>query len=264
MSESTVWMSCLDPAVVSRATSPRRGRASPLVRPSACTLVVAAVLSALSPGLAAAAGVGDTVENVELRSGDEKPRFIPGFGERVLTIFYTDADVADMNDPLADALKKRAIDRSKHEGIGVANLRDSFAPNFIIAAVVRDKIKKYDSTILLDPDVKLARAWGLGPCNNTSVVVVVGQDKQIKYVRTGPVRGEEIAKVVSLIETLTGEGPKAPAAPEQKASGPSADAGAAVADAGVAPAVAGATAADAGLAAAAAGATAADAGVGVR
>ena len=102
-----------------------------------------------------------------LRTADDKPSTIPHLGELVLVLFYTDADVADMNDPLADALTASTINADFYEGLGVVNLHDSKAPNFIIRSVLQDKTEKYDSLVLTDPDLALPRAWGLGGCNNT-------------------------------------------------------------------------------------------------
>jgi len=185
------------------------------------TLLLAALLLALP---AAAAEVGKEVKDVELRDGTtDKPTGFPGFGSKVLAIFYSDADTADMNDPLADALKAKNLDLKVYAGIGVANLADSKAPNFIIKSVVRGKIEKYKSTILNDPDRILAKAWGLGDCNNTSVVIIVGKDKVVRHVQRGEIRGKDIDTIVALVlklmaEPAPGAAPAAPAPPAENAA----------------------------------------------
>lgn len=166
--------------------------------------------------------VGQSVDDVKLRDGksnDEVP--LPDLGKKVLTFFYTDADVADMNDPLGDAMKAKKLSLDHHKAIGVVNLADSKAPNFIIRAVVRKKIEKYDITILTDPDRLMAKAWGLRDANNSSVVVVVGRDKKVLYVKNGPVRGDEINTVIGIIEGAMGPAAApAPAAPAPAAAAP--------------------------------------------
>nr|MBP6290955.1 hypothetical protein [Spirochaetota bacterium] len=92
--------------------------------------------------------------------------------------------------------------KDKYEGFGIANLKDSKAPNFLIRKIIQGKIKKYNTTILTDPDLILAKAWDLGDCNNTSVVMFIGKDMKVKYVYKGAVRGEEINKVVKMVEDL--------------------------------------------------------------
>lgn len=166
----------------------------------------AAVCLSLCSSLAFAAEVGDTLKAVELQSSDDTNQVIPDFGKKVIALFYTDADVSDMNDPLADAIKAKEFDQRFYRGLGVANLQDSKAPNFLIRSIVKGKVEKYKSTILLDPNLTLASAWGFGDCNNQSVVVVIGADKKVKYLHKGPVRGAaEIDGVVKLIETLVVE-----------------------------------------------------------
>ena len=174
-----------------------------LLTPFAARAVSAvALLVALSPGAADAAEVGELLPNVELRDGSDKPAVIPDLGAKVLAVFYTDADEKDMNDPLADAIKARKFDEQRYRGMGIVNLADSKAPNFLIRRAVREKIEKYKSTILTDPDRLLAKAWKLGGCNNTSVVVVLGTDGRVAHVQRGPIRGDDIGKIVELIARL--------------------------------------------------------------
>lgn len=172
------------------------------------TLAAAALAAALglAPGRAAAAEVGEQLQGVELRDGSDKPVQITDFGTKVLALFYTDADEKDMNDPLADAIKARKFDEQRYRGMGIVNLADSKAPNFLIRRAVREKIEKYKSTILTDPDRVLAAAWKLGDCNNTSVFILVGKDGKVQHLQRGPIRGDDIQKIVDLIAKLVEAG----------------------------------------------------------
>ena len=152
-----------------------------------------------------AAEPGETLKNVDLSSYDESTTPIPDFGKKVIALFYSDADVSDMNDPLADALKAKEFDKQYYRGMGVANLQDSKAPNFIIRGVVKGKVEKYKATILLDQNLALAKAWGFGDCNNQSVIVVIGPDMKVKYIHKGPVRGADVDSTVKLVESLIAE-----------------------------------------------------------
>jgi predicted transcriptional regulator len=178
-----------------------------LHRTAAVPLQAALALALASgPAVAAAAEVGEVPPNVELRDGSDKPAKIPDLGVKVLALFYNDADEADMNDPLADALKARKFDEGKYRGVGVANLADSKAPNFLIRKIVRGKIEKYKSTILTDPDRLLAKAWKLGDCNNTSVFLLLSKDGKVVHVQRGPIRGDDIARIVELVASLIAAG----------------------------------------------------------
>ncbi|MGB8931313.1 MAG: YtfJ family protein [Anaeromyxobacteraceae bacterium] len=169
--------------------------------------VAALLLLGAAPCLGAAAEVGETLPNPELRDASDKPAKLPDLGAKVLAVFYTDADEKDMNDPLADAIKARKFDEQRYRGLGVVNLADSKAPNFLIRKAVRDKIAKYKSTILTDPDHALAKAWKLGDCNNTSVVLVIAADGKVAHVQRGPIRGDDLGKIVELIAGLVAAAP---------------------------------------------------------
>lgn len=180
-----------------------------------------ALLTLLLPVVGVAATEGDVLPDVSLQTADEKPTGIPSLGQKVLAIFYADGDVPDLNDPLADAITAANPNTDVYRGIGVANLADSKAPNFIIRSVIKGKIEKYESTIVTDPNRAVAKAWGLGDCNNTSVILVVGHDGKLRYSFKGAVRGEEIKKVVALIQKLIGEAEAAKATPAPAAAKPS-------------------------------------------
>jgi hypothetical protein len=151
---------------------------------------------------ARAAEIGQTLKEVDLLDANDEPAKIPDFGAKVLAIFYNDADEADMNDPLADAIKAKNFPADRYRGIGIANLKDSKMPNFLIRKVIRGKIEKYKSTILTDSGRTLAREWNLGDCNNNSVFILVGKDKVVKHVQSGPIRGGDIDAIVELITEL--------------------------------------------------------------
>jgi len=57
---------------------------------------------------------------------------------------------------------------------------------------IRRKIERYNATILTDDNHILATKWDLGDCDDKSVVLVVGTDKKLKYIKKGPVRGAQI------------------------------------------------------------------------
>jgi predicted transcriptional regulator len=159
-------------------------------------------ISALSLNVARAANVGDTLEPVKLVDAEKQPSDIPDLGNKVLVIIYSDADRANLNDPLADAILEAELDDDLYRGIGIANLKDSKAPNFIIRSIIRGKIEKYDSTILTDPDLRLPQAWDLGDCNNDSIAMLVDKDRKLVRTQRGGVRGEDISTWIAQIESL--------------------------------------------------------------
>lgn len=155
---------------------------------------------------AMALNVGDTVSSVTIRDSGDKPAQIPALGQKVLTIYYTDADAADNTDPLADALKAKKYPDAIYDGQGIANLKDSKAPNFLIRKIIKGKEEKYNTKILTDPAYLLKTAWGLADCNNAAVVIIVGKDKKVKYINyvRKVIDAAEVAKVVSITDGLLG------------------------------------------------------------
>lgn len=141
---------------------------------------------------ALAATVGQKLPQVTIRDANNNPATIPDLGRKVLAIFYSDPDVADMNDPFADRLKQANLDLTVYRGLGIANLKDTWLPDEMIRAMVRKKIEKYNATILTDPDHLLSQAWSLGDCNGSSVVLIVDKTGTLRYLKKGAMSTAEI------------------------------------------------------------------------
>jgi len=157
-------------------------------------------------GYVNAASVGQVVANVQIRDAADNPATIPDFGTHVIGLFYGDADAADAGDLMADAISAKKYDKALYSGLGIANMKDSVAPNFLIRSIIKGKIEKYKTTILTDVDLSLPKAWGLGDCNDQSVFVLIGKDKKIKYLRyagkKNPWTPAEVSSVLKVIEDL--------------------------------------------------------------
>ncbi len=91
-----------------------------------------------------------------------------------------------------------------YQGIGIANCKDTWIPNAGIRMKARQKEKQYaGSVIMLDENHILPKALGLGVCNGFGILIVVGKDKVIKYMKK--IGSEEesqkaIPEVINLIE----------------------------------------------------------------
>lgn len=150
-----------------------------------------------------AASVGQTLINVQVRDSNDNPSWIYGFGKKLITVFYTDPDVKDVVDPLADAIKAKNYSRAKYRGVGIVNMKDTWLPNAAIRMAVRSKEKKYDTQILTDPDRLLKTKWGLGNCNGYSVIIIVGKDKKVKFIKKVSSQSQSraiISQVIQIIE----------------------------------------------------------------
>jgi uncharacterized protein len=150
--------------------------------------------------------VGKIVGTLKLMDPNNNPKDIPFVGEKVIMILYTDPDVKDVNDPLSDAVKAKNFPKDKYAGIGVANCKDTWIPNAGIRMKSRQKEKQFPgSTIMLDTDRILPKACGLADCNEAGVLVIIGKDKIIKYVKYIKSQDESKAAIQEVIKIITQE-----------------------------------------------------------
>lgn len=166
----------------------------------------AIIAFAAGVGYVNAASVGQELSNPQIRDANDNPATIPDFGTHVIGLFYSDSGASDLGDPLADTIKAKNYSKDVYRGLGVANMKDSAEPNFIIRSIIRGKIEKYKSTILTDVDLTIPKTWGLGDCKNKSVFVLIGKDKKVKYLKfvdkDTPWSSAEINSVVKMIDDL--------------------------------------------------------------
>lgn len=149
---------------------------------------------------------GDTLGNVTIRDASDHPAVIPDMGTKIVSILYTDPDVADQNDPFADALKAAHLPKSRFRGMGIVNMKDApWKPDSIIRMIVRRKIEKYDATILTDPNHVLKNAWHLGECDDKSVVIILDKSRKVIFFKKGALNPAEIQQTVAMIEKMTRE-----------------------------------------------------------
>ncbi|HEY5510643.1 MAG TPA: YtfJ family protein [Prolixibacteraceae bacterium] len=148
---------------------------------------------------------GKTMTSLLISDPNNQPKAIPFVGEKVLLIQYTDPDVKDVNDKLSEAVKAKKFDEKVYQGIGIANCKDTWIPNAGIRMKARQKEKQFPgSVIMLDENRVVPTALGLGDCNGMGVLLIVGKDKVIKYMKkiTTEAESESVtAEVVKLLES---------------------------------------------------------------
>jgi hypothetical protein len=130
------------------------------------------------------AQVDKQVSNVQLVDVNNMGKSIPYLGNKVFTLFYVDPDVQDVTDLLSDALNAKKYPKEKYGAIGVVNCKDTWFPNSAILAKAKQKQNKFpESLILLDKNYILSNSWGLGKCDNIAMIIVVGKDSKVKYIK---------------------------------------------------------------------------------
>lgn len=164
----------------------------------ACTMLAAITVFASS------ISTGTVLQNVKVRDSRNNPAWIPDFGKKTLIVLYNDVDVADQNDPFANAVKKAKISKDKMQAIGIANMKDApWKPDSVIRYMARRKVRQYPGTVILtDPEYILRDAWGLGNCNQKSVAIIVGPDKKVHYHKKGKMNEGDTQKALEIIRKL--------------------------------------------------------------
>lgn len=174
-------------------------------------IIALIMIAAFAAGTLVMANVGQKLPNCQLMSlqtveGKEKwgKAGIPYIGTKALTIMYTDVDVADMNDPLSNAIKAKNYPADKYIGIGIGNSKDApMKPDVFIRMAAKKKMKQFPgSVVLLDENRTFSSTLGLGDCNNKAVVLVVAKDGTIKYLKKIASAAESQAMVPEVLKVL--------------------------------------------------------------
>jgi Predicted transcriptional regulator len=125
---------------------------------------------------------GSSVKPVTVKDADKNDKtFQPGGKPTVF--YYIDPDASSVNDPISDAMKSRNIPKSTLPQVAVVNAKDTWIPTATLRSGVRKHTKPDGALILIDEENTVAKTWGLGDCNNTCVLMIVGKDSRVKFVR---------------------------------------------------------------------------------
>lgn len=157
-----------------------------------------------SSAVAAELKVGDKAPDFKLKdsTGKEYSLEHPQFKGKVLYIGYVDPDEKDTNNHVEDALKKEkeagGLDKTRYEGFGIVNLKASLMPNFLIKSAIKSKQEKTGAIIILDMDYTILNLWGLK--NDASNVVVLDKERICRYVNSGKLPPDELAKMIQIIK----------------------------------------------------------------
>lgn len=134
-------------------------------------------------------------------NGDEAK--MPHWGEKNLLIFYVDPDESNQNEEFVMDMEvnHRAAGDNIY-GFGVINLKDSWypVPNSIVRKIAAKRTEKNGAYITTDPDRRLAKAWGLGDCNNKFVFIIISKEGELVYYHKGEIDEKEQAKFYSVID----------------------------------------------------------------
>ena len=141
------------------------------------------------------------VENVTLKDVNNEPMTLPFFGEKNIIFFYIDPDKHKQNEALTYEMERRHTCTGPNiEGFGILNLKDTMLPNALIRTMARKRTEKNKAIVLTDDNRTLARAWGLGDCNNCFALIVVSKQGELIYCKKGELTPQEQDEFFEFIE----------------------------------------------------------------
>lgn len=119
--------------------------------------------------------------------------------DKVYVLFYVDPDEKNLNEHVADLIKKENFPLEKYGSIGIINMAATWLPNFAIASSLKEKQKKFPHTIYVKDFKKiLVKEWGLK--DDSSNVLVFNKKGQLIFKVLGKATDEEATKIVNLIK----------------------------------------------------------------
>jgi len=173
------------------------------------SLVVAAVLIALSGSWTPSAEVGARAPFFRVKSGDDKELTLDMLQGKVISLIYESREVVEKNRKLKDALKAFFHQQPNSanalvERVAVVNCSSASWP---IIKLWRHKLKenseKEGIIIYGDWDGKMLADYGMN--DNESTYVIIDQEGIIRYFVSGHIEDEEIQNIITLLANLMPE-----------------------------------------------------------
>ena len=115
-------------------------------------LFVLAVL--LMNQVAEAIETGEIPPKIELKEKlggrlDGKPWSSEELRGKVHVLFYVDPDEKDRNNDASEALDREKFPGDRFQSVGIINMAATWLPNFAISSALKDKQKRYPTTIYI-------------------------------------------------------------------------------------------------------------------
>ena len=170
-------------------------------------LVLTAMVLSVWPVLAAELNVGMHASDWSFKDSEKVEHSMATWQGKVLLVNYVDPDKSDLNEHFTDAMKKAKdegrLKEETYKGIGIADCKATWKPNFAIRAIAGRKAKKFNTTILFDYDATLREAWGLK--KDTSNIILLDKDRVCRAIIRGKVAEDQVEKLVQLAVELQGK-----------------------------------------------------------
>jgi YtfJ family uncharacterized protein len=147
--------------------------------------------------------IGEIPPKVELKEKlggrlDGRPWSSEELRGKVHVLFYVDPDEKDTNNDTSEALDKEKFSRDKFQSVAIINMAATWLPNFSISSSLKDKQKRYPSTLYVrDYKKVMVNAWKIA--DDSSDVLAFDKKGRLIFRKDGKLTGEEIKMLIELI-----------------------------------------------------------------
>ncbi len=166
-----------------------------------CLLFVLAVF--LINQSAQAIELGETPPKVELREElggrlDGKLWSSEELQGKVHVLFYVDPDEKDTNNDASEALDREKFPGDRFQSVGIINMAATWLPNFAISSALKDKQKRYPTTIYVrDYKKVLVNMWKIA--DDSSDVLAIDKNGKLIFRKDGRLTAEDIQRLIRII-----------------------------------------------------------------
>jgi len=119
--------------------------------------------------------------------------------DKIFVMFYVDPDEKDLNEHVAEAIRKEQFPGDKFGSVAVINMGASWLPNAILDKVLAGKQKKFPRTIYVRDRAKLlVKEWGMTDDNYQ--ISVFDRDGAVLFTKAGKFSPDETQKLVEMLK----------------------------------------------------------------
>jgi len=147
--------------------------------------------------------IGEVPPKIELKEKlggrlDGKPWSSEELRGKVYVLFYVDPDEKDTNNDASEALDREKFPSDKFQSVGIINMAATWLPNFAISSALKDKQKRYPTTIYVrDYKRVLVNAWKIA--DDSSDVLAFDKNGRLIFRKDGKLTAEEIQRLIKVI-----------------------------------------------------------------
>jgi YtfJ family uncharacterized protein len=152
---------------------------------------------------AQAVEIGEVPPKVELKEKlggrlDGKPWSSEELQGKVYVLFYVDPDEKDTNNDASEALDREKFPSDKFQSVAIINMAATWLPNFAIASSLKEKQKRYPTTIYVRDNKKVVvNAWKIADDSND--VLAFNKQGRLIFRKDGKLTAEEIQTLIDVI-----------------------------------------------------------------